>query len=462
MDCKMPDLKKRIYDLLPAPLQNLAVSLVGWRIARRRYGGNFSSILSQYVEREKWSSERVREFRQQRLVEFVKTAAGSVPFYKKRFAELGINPEDIRSEEDFTRLPVLTKREIQLNWDDLHPPGWRKQPLHRLLTSGTTGAGMIIHETLEAHRERWAVIWRYRLRHGLRLGRWSGMVTGHRIAPPGRKRPPYWRVNHPGKTVLYSNHYLSERNLPDYIKDIARRGLTWLHGYPSALTLLAKAMLENALSLPAIRWVTTGAEDFQPHQRESLKRAFGVDATDHYGLGEAVASITQCAAGNMHVDEDFAFTEFLPHPKLEGVFKIIGANFSNPAFPLLRFDTNDLAVLKEDPCECGLPGRVVAEILGRDEDFLISTDGNILKHGGSFFVGILSLREAQVVQKSRKLIEARVVPGKSFSPADEAMIVERIRIAMGDSMEIRLTRVDAIERTEAGKIRPTVSEVKDI
>lgn len=457
----MWDLKRRIYDFLPAKLQDLAVSMVGWRIARRRYGGNFRSILAQMVERDGWSDEQILELRQRRLVPFVRDAAMTVPFYKRMFAELGIEPEDIKTEKDVSRLPILLKNDVQRHWEEMHPPDWKKQPLHIIISSGTTGTGMITHETRDAEHERWAVIWRYRLRHGLRLDQWSGLMTGHTVVPTRRKHPPFRRINRPGRMVIYSNYHNSDRNLPCYIEDIAKHGLTWLHGYPTALNLLARSMLDNDLRLPKIKWVTTGAESLLQQHRDNIEKAFGVKATEHYGLAEAAASITQCPAGKLHVDEDYAYTEFIPHPDVAGVHKIIGTNFSNPAFPLIRFDTQDLAILDGGKCDCGLPGRLVADIVGREEDLLITPSGSRFAQPGFYFYGIVGLREAQLVQKSRDSVEFRLVAGKNFSLADEALILERFRNLTGGEMKAEIKYVDKIERTKGGKIRCLVSEIDE-
>ena len=85
------------------------------------------------------------------------------------------------------------------------------------------------------------------------------------------------------------------------------------------------------------------------------------------GLAEAVANISECERGRLHVDEDFAAVEFVPE-QTGRRHRIVGCNFTNLATPLLRYDTGDLAVLDDDGCDCGRPGRVVASVDGRQED----------------------------------------------------------------------------------------------
>ena len=446
---------------MPAPLQDIAVSCEGWRILRKRYGGNFRRILREVLSRDGWGDQQTSEFQLTRLRSFVSDTATKSPFYIRRLREADIDPEDIRSPEDFAQIPILDKKDVQRNWEDIHSPDFDRRKLRQLWTSGTTGTGLRIDMTLDSWREMWAVWWRYRFRLGLAMDRWCGLVTGHLIVPVRQKKPPFWRINVPGKAVLYSNYHISEKNIPHYIRDIARRKLTWLHGYSSALNLLARWMVENDERLPHVCHVTTGGESLLEPQREVIEAAFGLKVFDHYGLGEAVANASQCPAGNYHVDEDFAYTEFLPHESIDGLYRIVGTNLSNPAFPLLRFDTADLVRLDDSGCDCGLPGRIVKDIVGRDEDYVLTPDGNRFTQPGWLFYGLLSIREGQVVQKELDLIEVRLVRGRDFSDDDLRTVERRIRDLMGDKMRYRFRFVDAVERTAAGKIKCLISEIEE-
>lgn len=443
-------------------LQNFALSASGRRIHRMRYGGKFKSFLAQLVDRDLWSNDRILEYQRSRLISCVRKAAQTVPYYKRKIESLGIEPEEIRKPGDLSALPVLHKWEVQDHWADMHSPEYPVSSLRRIRTSGTTGTGMLIDMTLDSYREQWAVWWRHWLRHGLRFGRWAGIISGNVVVPIEARKPPFWRVNYPGRAVHFSNYHLSDRNMPHYIEEICKWRFAWLHGYPSALALLANAVLEVGIEMPFIKWVSTGSESLMAHQREVIEKAFGVKVIDHYGLGEMVSNISQCPAGNLHVDEDFAYTEFVPHPSMKGLVKIVGTSFANPAFPLIRFDTADLAILQNGVCECGLPGRLVKEIIGREEDYVLTPDGSRFTQPGFIFMGLMNIREAQVVQKKVGLVEIRVVRGKDYSDYEESKIVERAKNMMGERMRVQIRYVDAVERTAAGKIKCMVSEISNV
>ena len=75
----------------------------------------------------------------QRLQETVRRVAARVPFYRQKFAELGVKPEDIRSLADLRRLPFTTSADLRANYPDRpagralrrHPPLAYLQRHHR-------------------------------------------------------------------------------------------------------------------------------------------------------------------------------------------------------------------------------------------------------------------------------------------------------------------------------------------
>ena len=122
--------------------------------------------------------------------------------------------------------------------------------------------------------------------------------------------------------------------------------------------------------------MTVGAENLLAQQAALIRQAFGVKPRQHYGMSEAVANFSECEQGRLHVDEDFAAVEFLPNPA--GGYKIIGTNLSNLATPLIRYEVGDVASLADAPCDCGRPGRVVAAVDGRKEDYVVLKNGSRL------------------------------------------------------------------------------------
>ncbi len=388
-----------LYLKMPVYIQHVICSLEGWRIQRIRFDRPFWALLQEVETHTLWSDERILEYRNLRLRSFVQYAVETVPFYRSRFRELGISPEDIHTIDDLKVLPVLTKEEVQEHYPEMISEAVPKHQQTITHTSGTTGGGLRFATTLRAVQEQWAVWWRYRRWHGLQPGTWCGYFGGRSVVPLSQTRPPFWRYNYPGKQILFSAYHMSFKNMAVYVDELRRRQPPWLHGYPSLLTLIASYLLETGIDLGyQVQWITVGAENLLPQQADLMQRAFGVRPKQHYGMAEAVANISECEYGNLHVDEDFAAVEFIPNPECPG-YKVIGTNFTNPVTPLLRYDVQDVVALTDETCSCGRPGRIVERIDGRQEDYVILKNGARLGRMDHIFKDLINIREAQIYQR---------------------------------------------------------------
>ena len=446
-----------IYARLPILIQQVAVSLEGWRTVRSRYAPEFHRLLHECTARGRISQEEAFTLRDARLAAFVTFAAAHVPYYRELFARLGIEPRDICGLADLEALPVLTKADVQPEPSRFIPdtPQGRTIITH---TSGSTGAGLRFPVTLSAYREQWAFWWRYRMAHGITLDEPCLYFGGRSVVPLSQHRPPYWRYNRPGRQLLFSGYHLGPDTASDYLDAMERSGFRWMHGYPSMLALIAGYALERQRTI-GMQWVTIGAESLLPHQVEIIQQAFGVKPLGHYGLAEGAANISMCPERRFHIDEDFAAVECLPLN--DGIYRLVGTNFTNYAFPLLRYDTGDTATLSSDSCPCGRPGRVVASIDGRREDYLITRDGRKLGRLDHVFKDMVHIREAQLRQSRAGEATVLIVRAPGYSTADEHMLREEMLKRVGTEIAFTIEYVDAIPRTRSGKLRFVVSTIDE-
>lgn len=292
---------------------------------------------------------------------------------------------------------------------------------------------------------------------GLEMGTWWGWLCGRTIVPPKSRKPPYWRINRPNKEVLYSSYHLNAETVKQYYDDIKRRGLEWLHGYPSSMSLLASLMVEGGLEpILSVKWITTGSENLLSHHIDIIHKAFpNALIRTTYALTEAVANFSQDRNGSWMVDEDFAYVEFMPvNEDIPTVCRIIGTGFSNYAFPLVRYDTGDLAKVTWHD---GRPE--VVEIYGRQEDYIELPNGVKLGRLDHIFKDCVNIREAQIHQIKKDLIELKIVKDRNYGQRDEDLLLKEASSRFGDEVELKITYCDRIERTRAGKVRFVLSEL---
>lgn len=450
-----------IYLRLPTPVQDVGCSVVGWSTERTRYGGEFQKILAEAQGRTYHSDKEIREFRDRRLAEFVAHCSATVPFYRERLRGAGVTPSDIKSIDDLSLLPILTKVEAQKYGAELLSTAIPTMATRMIHTSGTTGGALRFPVTMRAIQEQWATWWRYRGWHGIRKGTWSALFAGRSIVPSWQRRPPFWRINYPGRQLLFSGYHMSPENLPGYMTELKKRRPPWLHGYPSLLALLAAHLIETGSDLGYdVRWITTGAENLLPHQSAVIERAFGLKPLQHYGLAEGVANISQCELGALHVDEDFAAVEFVPLN--DGLHRIVGTNFTNLATPLLRYDSEDLATFRAAAsCSCGRGGRVVERIDGRLEDYIVLCNGARIGRMDHIFKNMVNVKEAQIHQARHGEMTIRVVRGSDFAEEDERALLREAAKRVGTDMDVRIEYVSALPRSRIGKLRLVVSEIPE-
>ena len=452
--------KELLYLRLPIHLQQLALDIEGRRVRRARYGRAFRRALAEAEARSFDSRESIERYRDERVAAFVRHAVETVPFYRESSRRWSVKPEEVRGLADLAGLPLLTKTEVQDNYEALSSaaiPKARRVVAH---TSGTTGGGLRFATTQEALIQQWATWWRYRRWHGIGVETWCGYFGGRQVVPVAQAEAPFWRRNSPMRQILFSAYHINDATLPLYIEELRRRRLPWIHGYPSIIATVASHLIERKEELGYnLKWVTLGAENLLPQQSRMIHQAFGVGPLQHYGQAEAIGNASECPQGRLHVDEDFSAFELVYDATID-MHRIVGTNFSNPAAPLLRYDVGDYGTLDTLGCPCGRPGRILSELDGRLEDYVLLADGRKIGRMDHVFKDLVRIREAQIYQRMAGELIIRVMPANDYAEADEALLLRELRKRIGDEPIVRFEYPAALVRSSTGKLRFVVSELE--
>lgn len=449
---------QKIFLGLPYLMRQAAIDYDGRRQRDSRYSLGFSGALRRAEERAGWPAWRLRDYLARRLSEHLKLARHS-PFWAEAFTERGVNPAASDPFAELAKLPVLTKDTVRANAGRIASPIFRKSELLSVSTSGTTGSGMTFPETQESEWERWATWWRYRRRLGIGLEDTCALFGGRPIVPIDRDEGPFWHRRAGVNQVLFSSYHVNERNVRAYVEQMRRSGAVWIHGYPSTIALMASLMTEASIPPPdAIRIITTGAENLTESAREKIAKAFGVPVRQHYGLAESTANFSEDRAAQMNVDEDFSFVEL---PQSGEMRSIVGTNWHNPAFPLFRYDCGDVCNV-----EAAVPPwpefngqRRIQGVDGRQEDYLVMSDGTRIGRLDQIFKSLEHVRMAQIRQASAGRAEFRIVRGSGYGGADETQLRREIENHIGGKCRFEIVYVDDLPRTARGKLRAVINEI---
>lgn len=445
---------EKIYDLSPVWMQNVMCSIKGYMINRRRYGRQF------FEELEKLES-RAYDPRKE-LCEFLRQAK-ELPAYKGLIGD--VTEENVY--EVIAKMPIIDKAFVKSHLEELTNKDCN-EPQFMMRTSGTTGGGLVFPYTVRMENKHWGVWWRYRRILGIGLDTWCGWFGGKRMIDPNNRKAPYWRVNRSGRQVMFSTLHLTRETVAAFHNEIERRKLPWLHGYPSHIAKFAALALDAGLEpLKNVKWVTTGAENLLGNQMTLMERMFpNAMIRQHYGLMEGVANISQDSKGDWIVDDDFAYVEFIPmedvrRKKEDETVKcrIIGTGFSNPAFPLIRYDTGDIAEVRWKKEDGGCVPEVV-KIDGRSSNVLKGPDGFEINEARLSIVlhDFNNIVEAQFVQHSLTDIDLLVVKNSKYNAGDEKQLRTNISECFDKRMTVNIKYVDEVPKTKSGKLRLVVHD----
>jgi phenylacetate-CoA ligase len=412
-------------------------------------------------ERDQWlAPEQVRALQLERLQDLLRHCERHVPWYRRRWRELGIRAADIRSLDDYARLPVLGKDEIREHFDEFKADGWHDRLLYKA-TGGSTGQPLRFGYTRESNERRTAVMWRGYGWAGARMGRRTLFLWGGAVGEPQRLHQLKERIYHAAfaRRMLNSFH-MTDANLGEYADAIDAYRPEVIVGYVGPLVRLAHWLLENRRTVARPASVLGAAEALHEFQRELIERAFGCPAYNTYGCREVMLIASECEHRHgLHVNADHLVVELHGAATPGDSGEVLLTDLSNYGMPLLRYANGDMATAGATACPCrrGLP--LLARVDGRRLDAIRTPDGRLLP--GEFFPHMLKdvpgLRRFQLVQRQLDRLDLALVCDERFDDASMAWIRREVARVAGDRVALDCRIVDDIPLTPSGKLRVTVS-----
>jgi phenylacetate-CoA ligase len=342
----------------------------------------------------------------------------------------------------------------------------RDIPRRRLIrgqTSGTTGTSLPLWCVAETLIEEFATVWRMRRSFGVMDPMDPNFTfNGNITVPFHQHQPPFWRHSFYDHRTLFSVYHMTPENLRSYADAVHSLPAEYIEGYPSAIHLLARVLLElgRPMAPGRIKAVFTSSESLLSFQRETIEEAFGAPVRDRYGASEKVVSMTECREGRLHVDLEFCIVEVETTSETDEseTGQLLATGLSNHATPLFRYRIGDVGTRSKHPCPCGRAGDVFSHVDGRVEDYVLTPDGRLVGRLDHIFKEQFDVAEAQIIQTSKASIDVLVVPRSSYSNASNRALMREIRARLGTEMQIQIKICDNIPREANGKFRAVKSE----
>lgn len=462
-------LEDRLYPLLSlyerCPLGLKRVLGWTWRRlpSRLRLGARYPEFRRLAADVESWDLEHIAEYQFRHLRQTLIHAGNFCPVYRERFAQAGFQPELLRSPDDLARCPFTTKADLQQHLAGLTssdvPPSQRLY----ITTGGSTGVpvGFHLHKGVSRPKEQAFLEAQWR-RAGYADGARLAVIRGHVTTDKAAGRIASYDATR--DWLMLSSYHLTEERLPEYLDELERFRPDILHAYPSAALQLAE-FLERAghsWRLP-LRCLLAGSERLNLPQKRLLERVFGCRVFRWYGHSERVVLAAEGRTSELfHFWPTYGFVEF-GDPDPDGFREVIGTSFHNLAMPLVRYRTGDFVRLA-DPLRDGdleYPWPAVAEIAGREQEFLVSRTGRRISLTAfnmhdAIFDGLYAV---QFFQAEPGVAEFRYVPSPAFHAGRLDTIRAGIERKLGDDFRVVFREVRETEKTARGKHRWLVSQL---
>ena len=412
--------------------------------------------------------EQMRELQGEKLRRIVAHAYRNSPFYKKRFDEHGVHPDDIHTIDDIVKLPFTVKQDLR----DNYPFGLMAVPMTDIIrlhaSSGTTGKPIVVGYT-QKDLDNWSeavarCLTAYGLGHDdlIQISYGYGLFTGGLGVHAG--------VQKIGATVIPT----SSGNTQKQIQLMQDFGTTALACTPSYAMYMAEEI--NKMGIPKERFKLKvgifGAEPWTNAMRHEIQDKLHLKAFDIYGLteisGPGAGGECECQNGT-HIWEDLFYPEIIDPATLQPVEpgqkgELVFTTLDKWGMPMIRYRTRDLTSLNYDKCDCGRTCVRMGKILGRSDDMLIIRGVNIFPsqietvlmeqgYPANYQIIVDRVNHSDTLEVLVEMTPDSFSDSLSKITRMEQTLVAALKEMLGIVVKVRLVAPKSIERSEGKAVR---------
>ncbi|MRH78480.1 phenylacetate--CoA ligase [Spiribacter sp. C176] len=325
------------------------------------------------------SREEIEALQFHRMRRSLKHAFENSPFYRKRFIEHDVHPDDLKTLADIAKFPFTTKQDLR----DTYPFGMFAVPQAKLVrihgSSGTTGKPTVVGYTADD------------------IDHWSNLIARSIRAAGGRPGDILHNAYGYGLfTGGLGAHYGAERlgcTVVPISGGMTERQVTLINDFKPRIIMVTPSYLLSILDEfhrqgldpreSSLEVGIFGAEPWTNAMRREIEDAFNMQAVDIYGLSEVMGPgvAQECVEtkDGLHIWEDHFYPEIID-PNTGEVLpdgemgELVFTTLTKEGLPMVRYRTRDLTRL--------LPGtartmRRMEKITGRSDDMIILRGVNV-------------------------------------------------------------------------------------
>lgn len=317
----------------------------------------------------------------ERLKATVNRVYENVPFYRRKFEQCGINPDNIQSLDDLSKMPFTTKDDLR----DGYPYELLAVPLRQIVRIHSSSVGttkpIVVGYTANDLKQWAELVARIISAAGVtkddvvQIGFDYGLFTGGFGMHYGAERL--------GASVIPVSSGNTERQI-QIMQDYRSTALVGTPSYALYLIELLNKLGVSPASL-SLRVGLFGGEPMDDETRQRIESSLGIVATDNYGvsavMGPGIAGECELKVG-LHINEDHFLIEVIDPNTLnilpEGEQgELVITTLTKEGLPMIRYRTRDVTRLTREPCKCGRTTARMEPVRRRTDDMIIIRGINV-------------------------------------------------------------------------------------
>lgn len=465
-------------------LENVAMPTVSM-LTKSQFWHAYRQMLA--FEKLDWPAQQ--QYQWQRALAMATFAYDNVPAYRQQFEQVGLVPGDLRSPEDWQRVPITTKAMIQRNFPDrITSQNSDTSDWQYVSTRGTADRLMVIHDFHKRDMVRASAVRTMRLSGDYRLGQvsaeippnicnivcgdegqaiegvWAHLVKSVRNKQLTDKRTVsdlrgliergwiFRRRTYPPFGAM-GTHIASEK-LADYVNRIREDRPQILKALPTYLLEIARHVVRNNLAPLPVGAVKPMGSSASPRMRDIIRSGFAGPFREDYGSAEFgdMACDRGVNDGSLHIYMDLFLIETVRNqkPAADGELGVVLiTDLSNKAMPFLRYQIGDVGRITHH----GDQGPTLS-IEGRLQDTLVTAQGRIITNDLVMdkIYACDDVDDFQLIEKRPGVYELVLVAVQGQSP-DLKKIAADMAHFIGEGATVTPVSAVTIRAEESGKFR---------
>jgi phenylacetate-CoA ligase len=399
--------------------------------------------------------KRVEAIAQRRLRFIINEAYRKVPFYSKTFRSRGITSDDVKNTDDLSKLPILTRKNVQENQAQMLNGDFRPNECFLKSTSGSTGEQVACLFDRKGWYHLEGIALRGQIQGGLKLRHKVAVV----VAPHSILRNNFYRILSRLGRLRYASVL---DDVPTTLSSLHGFGPHVLKTYPSFLW--AATETSETFHCPLI---FSMSEVLDQSLREHVESAFDARIIDLYGAVEFTSIAWECGVSSLyHLDADAVVVEAV---KLDSDIpanpgepaRVLVTGLLNRAMPLIRYELGDIAVLTDDECNCGVKLPLMSRIEGRRVDCIRLPSGRLISPYvlTEWIRELVGVGQYRIIQEERNRITVKIVPSRGFEENRITGWTSHFSELVGEQVAVEPEVVSSLSMERGAKYKYVMSKV---